>query len=276
MTLMTDTKFSSLASRSCALAVWLFCVGILFFPFLQAEQNGESGETKARNVIQAAIAALGGDKYLSIKNVHHSGRYFVFGKRGLRGFVRYWDWTTYQPIKSRFQMGEGKRQEVEIYNLELRKAWKLEGKNTVEEKTEEDIKRWEKSVRKDVNVLLKTRLNEEGLSLFYYGPKDISGSGNYEAVEFLDAMNNSVVVYFGLDNHLPMRVEYESRDRLGILQKREQEFINWHTIAGVQTPLRSDSYTDGKLSGQVHLEEISYNVDIPSQYFLEPQVEKKE
>ncbi len=242
----------------------------------EAGKVDEAGEAKAREVIQAAISALGGERYLGMKNWHSRGRLFGFSRGRLSGFVRFLDWTGFDPIKSRHQRGKGKRQEVTIFNLELRKAWKLEGEHTVEEIPEKEIKSWEKSVKRDINVLLKSRLNEEGMHLYYYGPQDISGSGKYEAVEFLDAENDSVVVYFDLENHLPTRLETEFRGSEGILHKQETELSNWHTIEGVHTPMRTDTSVDGHPSEQVHLEEISYNVNIPPEHFLEPQVEKKE
>ena len=239
------------------------------------EEADEAGEAKAREVIQAAISALGGKHFLGLENSYSQGRLFRFDKRGRKALVRYLDWTVYSPMKSRHQVGKGKRREVDIHNLELRKAWRLEGEDTVEEIPEEEIKRWERSVKRDINVLLKTRLSEPGLYLYYYGPEDISGSGNYEAVEFLDAENDSVVVYFDLESHLPGRAETEIRDRLGILHKQETEFLNWHTIQGVHTPLRFDYYSDGRQIQQVFVEEISHNVQIPPGHFLEPEVENK-
>ena len=242
----------------------------------EAGEVDEAGEAKAREIIQAAISALGGEHYLGMKNWHNRGRHFVFSRGRLSGFVRFLDWTGFDPMKSRHQQGKGKRQEVKIFNLELRKAWKLEGEHTVEEIPEKEIKSFEKFVKRDVNVLLKNRLNEEGMHLYYYGPEDISGSGNYEAVEFLDAENDSVVVYFDLESHLPTRVETEFRGSEGILHKHETELSNWHTIQGIHTPMRTDTHVDGHPFEQVFLEEISYNVNIPPGHFLEPQVEKKE
>ena len=76
---------------------------------------------RAKEVITAAIEAMGGENYVGFKNYHRQGRYFIFDRRGRQGFSRFFDWTTLEPIKWRFQLGEGKRQEVQIYNLEIQK-----------------------------------------------------------------------------------------------------------------------------------------------------------
>ena len=229
---------------------------------------------KAREVIAAAIEAMGGKNYLEIKNYHKVGRYFIFDKRGRRNFTPFMDWTVFEPIKWRFQLGKDKRRQVQIYNLEIGKGWILEGKNSVEDIPEEEIKEFEKGVQGDIDILLRDRVDEEGMSLFYYGPDEISGSGEYEAVDFLDASNKSVVVFFDLESHLPLKMETHVINSVGVRLKQETEFGNWHTIQGVHTPLRSDHYTDGEMSRQIFIEEITFNGDIPPQYFLEPVLEK--
>ena len=108
------------------------------------------------------------------------------------------------------------------------------------------------------------------MNLYYYGPDDVTGSGELEAVEFLDATNSSVVIFFDLQSHLPTKMETHVTNQAGIRQKKETEFSNWHTIQGIHTPLRTDYFTDGEKSQQVFVEEISYNVAIPPSHFLEP------
>jgi len=77
---------------------------------------------KPREVIAAAIEAMGGKNWVDIKNSHSSGEYFTFDREGRKGYAHYQDWTVLNPVKWRFQLGEGKRQSVEIYNLELGKG----------------------------------------------------------------------------------------------------------------------------------------------------------
>ena len=112
---------------------------------------------KAKEVITAAIEAMGGESYVGFKNYHRQGRYFIFDRRGRQGFSRFFDWTALEPIKWRFQLGEGKRQEVQIYNLEINKAWLLEGKSSVEEVSEEeDLSTWtDSSIAKDYKTNIK-------------------------------------------------------------------------------------------------------------------------
>jgi len=232
--------------------------------------------SKAREVVEAAIEAMGGESYLQVKNSHSQGLYYGFDKEErTRAFTRFQDWTVYGPIKWRFQLGKGeKRRKVTIYNLEIEKGWILEGQSHVEEIPEEAVRRFGIRAGQDMDVLFRKRLDEEGMHLYYYGPQEIAGSGEYEAVEFLDATNNAIVIFFDRETHLPSKLETQRTNQLGVRQKHEQELYNWHTIQGVHVPLRYDSFVDGKKATQRELEAISFNVDIPPGHFLEPKPKK--
>ena len=252
----------------------LFWAGLAGSSPLPAAPAG-NGDDKARQVLNAAIEAMGGEKYLSVQNSVSSGRYFVF-RKGRKAFTRFQDWTVYQPpVKSRFQLGKGKRASVWIYNLSLDKGWKLEGEDSVEDATEEEVKDFKRVVKKDMDYILRHRLDEEGVSLFYYGPDEVAGDGNTEAVEVLDAANDSVVLFFNRDTHLPSKVETHFNDKLGFRHKEEVEFYNWHWIDGVYTPLRIDVFVDEEVSQQRFLEEQAFNQPIPKEYFLEPVIKDK-
>ena len=232
--------------------------------------QAQSTSDKAKEVIITAIEAMGGENYTSFKNYHREGRYFTFDRRGRQGFSHFLDWTVLDPVKWRFQLGEGKRQQVQIYNLEVNKGWLLEGKNSVKKLPEKDIMAFKKDVLKDIDILLKSRVDEEGMNLYYYGPDDLTGSGEHEAVEFLDATNSSIVVFFDIHSHLPTKMEFRVTNQTGLRQKKEIEFYNWHTIQGIHTPLRTDHFTDGEKSQQVFVEKISYDTAISPSHFLEP------
>jgi hypothetical protein len=249
----------------------LFISIIQGVPLLLAQDK--SSESKAREVVAASIEAMGGDAYLNVTGVMSYGRYFAF-RKGRKAFARFHDWTVYDPVKWRFQLGKGKNQNVQIFNLELGKAWSLEGKDYVEEIPEEAIQDFRRGAKKDIDLILRQRLNEEGMNLYYYGPDDVSGTGEVEAVEFLDATNDSLVVFFDTKTHLPVKTETHNTDRVGVRHKQEQEFSNWHVIQGINTALRHDVYVDGEISRQRFIEELTYNPTFPPGHFEEPVVEE--
>lgn len=271
-------KKNQAVSRSMILSGWyarpllvLFGFSILTGAVVRGQD--ESGEEKARKVIASSIEAMGGEAYLNVTHVMSYGRYFAF-RKGRKAFARFRDWTVYEPVKWRFQLGEGKRQSVQIFNLETGKAWSLEGEKYLEEMPEEAVQDFRRTAKKDLDLILRKRLNEEGMNLYYYGPDDVSGSGDIEAVEFLDSTNDSVVVFFDVETHLPVKTETHNTDKVGVRHKQEQEFSNWHVVDGVKTPLRYDVYVDGEVASQRFIEELTYNPAIPEGHFDEPVIPK--
>lgn len=248
----------------------------LFFQPVAAANSAEDADRTARTVVETAIEAMGGDAYREVRAVQGSGRYFRFQK-GRQAFTRFEDWTVYQPLLSRFRLGEGSRQLVQIVNLDLAKGWTLEGEDEVKEMTEEELKDFRNSVKKDIDYLFRHRLDEEGLSLFYYGADDIAGSTdrNLEAVEFIDATNQSIIVYFDRRTHLPAIVETTFTDKLGLRHKREKELSNWHEIQGIMVPLNHRTFTDGEKSEEIFFESVQINPAIPPGHFTRPTVKEK-
>lgn len=230
---------------------------------------------QAQEVIERSIEAMGGAAFRGIRTRSTAGRYFAF-RKGRKAFVRFQSWTWYQdPAKFRQQLGKGKRQTVVVYNLELGRGWRQEGLHEVDLISEPEIEAFRHSVKTDIDYLLLNRLDEEGMSFFYFGPDEVAGTGSWEAVELIDSSNNSVVIYFDIDNHLPAKIESYFTDSMGLRHESSTEFYNWHTFNGVRTPLRLDTYVDGDLAQQHFIEETQFNPAIPAETFLKPVVKPK-
>ena len=230
---------------------------------------------QAQEIIQRAVEAMGGAAFRGIRTRSTSGRYFAF-RKGRKAFIRFQSWTQYEnPAKFRQQLGKGKRQTVVVYNLELDRGWRQEGLHEVDLISQQQIEDFRHSVKTDIDYLLLNRLDEEGMSFFYFGPDEVAGAGNWEAVEFIDSSNDSVIIYFDVDSHLPAKIESHFTDSMGLRHESSTEFYNWHTFNAVRTPLRLDTYVDGELAQQYFLEETQFNPLIPAEMFLKPVVKPK-
>lgn len=251
--------------------------GLVLLPLLMLAppllSQEESKEEQARRVLKAAIEAMGGDRYLAVKTEHVTGREFLFQKDRRSGLIPFQSWSVYKrPVLFRYQAFKGKRQSLQVVNLELGKGWQQEGYNDAKELPQEALDQFKVSVKQDIHYILRNRLDEEGISFFYFGPEDIAGSGELEAVQLIDETNVSVVLYFNRTTHLPVHTEGNFRDRLGLRHERRTEFYNWHEHEGVLTFQTIHEYEDDEKSREMFLEEVSYNIQIPPDYFLKPEL----
>ncbi len=244
-------------------------------PKLEAQEAKDPRE-RAREVLAQAIEAMGGQRYLDVKTEYVKGRLFLFARDRRSGLIPFQQWTHYQdPVRYRSQQFKGNRQTLSVYNLELDKGWIQEGFRSIEEMPQEQLESFKLVVRRDLHYLLRNRLDEEGLSFFYYGPNDIAGTGELEAVELIDKTNDSVTMYFNVETHLPVHMETQSTNKIGLRQEKRTEFFNWHAQDGVLTPLSFHVFTAGEKSQESFFEELTYNTRFPPEYFLEPKLPPK-
>lgn len=245
----------------------LLCLCLL--PSLLAQEGKDSKDARATQAIEKAINALGGQAFLQVKDITSSGKYYRFRKGQNSLPISYQDQTRL-PDKSRYEEGGKKDRDVYVFNLEAGKGWILETQKGVREAEKEEVDRFKKTVKHAMENVLRTRYKDPSIRLFYYGPGEVSSKKRSEAVELLDDENDSVIVYFDLSNHYPLKIEYTETDPTGRKSKVEEEFSNWHNVQGVMTPFRIDTYVDGEESAERFVDRIAYNNNLPDSLFTKP------
>ncbi|HEY2933267.1 MAG TPA: hypothetical protein VGK99_16120 [Acidobacteriota bacterium] len=265
------------AIRLCVLCASVVITLFTSLPAQSSEKlsDKEKARQKALAIIEKSIDAMGGNQFRQVKEMRSRGNYFIFKDGQTAGHWKYFDFTRL-PDKSRFQLGEGKNKEVTIFNLATNSGWHMEGKSVIKEAKPEEVKQFHETVKHSIDNLLRDRLKEPGMSFFYYGPGELSSKDDSEAVEMIDAENDSVIIYFDVKTHLPSRMEYTSMDARGNKHKEATEFYQWHPKGGILTSMRLDNFTDGQASSQLFMDEIIYNPSPPlsDDLFSKPVVEK--
>jgi len=224
-------------------------------------------EEKIQKLFQDAIQTMGGDTYLNVKDMVSEGNYFFFNAEGdSSGLVKYSDYTKL-PDKSRFELGNKKKaRDIQVFNLEKNEGWILEYPKDVRAATPEEIKDFGNAVKHSIDTIFRFRWKDPANKLFYLGPgegKDVT----LEMVRILDPENDEVTVYFDRISKLPAKVEYRSISKRGVQERHVEEFSQWHVIEGVNTPLRVDSYVNGRPRTQSFIVKIDYNTNIPDSFF---------
>ena len=86
---------------------------------------------------------------------------------------------------------------------------------------------------------------------------------------------NQARIAFDVGSGLPFRMEYQEIGKFGRKLRIAEEFSNWHVIEGVNTPMRTDRFTNEEPSAQVFITKIDYNVGLPDSLFTEPTINPK-
>lgn len=244
---------------------------VLFFCFMfPAALGQETNEEKIRALFENAIDALGGDVYMDVRDIVSEGQYFMFNSRGeSSGLIKFTDYTKL-PDKSRFELGNKKNElEITIFDLAKNEGWIIEGEREAKDATEDDIKSFRAAANHSIENILRFRWKDPQNKLFYLG----AGEGadvTRDLVKLIDPENDEVAVYFDRVSKLPVKVESQRINERGVRVRVTDEYSQWHKIQNVLTPMRIDSYTNGRRSSQQFFLKLSYNNNLRDDFFSRP------
>jgi hypothetical protein len=243
----------------------IFWVFVSFAPIVRGQD-----EEKIQRLFKDAIQAMGGDKYLNVTDMISEGQSFSFDRDGASSIpIKFTDYTKL-PDKSRYELGNRKKErDITVFNLETNEGWILEGQKETREATKEEMSGFKNTVKHVIDNIFRFRYKNPDNKLFYLGP----GEGRemtLEIVKLLDPENDEVAIYFDRISKLPAKIEYHDLSNRGVRMRIVDEFSQWHMEQGVNTPLRIDSYVNGRRSSQTFILKITYNNNLADSFFSKP------
>ena len=269
--------------------------GLLLSPRNGAAHQGttvlapDASAAKAREVIQAAVQALGGPAYLGVKDMTRTGRYSSFEHNGAsRGSIQIADWVK-PPDKERIEY-RTKAYYAEIptplgipwpvhksgafYQVRNGDQGWILGSGGVEELPPDSLARIRDQRRKDINLLFRSRLDEPGLILRYAG-QDLLEIKMVDWVESSDSGRFTIRIAFDHATHLPVHATYLFREaETNDPDQEDDEFSVYHVFQGVQTPMQIARSRRGYRVWQWFYDDIKYNTGLSDSLFTREGLEQ--
>jgi hypothetical protein len=235
--------------------------------FLMPEQSA----AKAKQVLNEAIQALGGETYLNVRDVTCTGRIGQFDHSGeLTGFGHFIDYEL-PPSKER-QENLPKRNIISVYNGDS--GWELD-RGGVSDAPRADLEDFKEGVEKDLDNILRHRIHEPGMTL-RYGGTDIVDLKESEWVELVDSDNRTLRIAFAINTHLPIREIAETRDPKTQMKSEEIDyFSNYHPLSGIQTALQLARERNGTKMFQVFFDNCEYNTSLSDAIFTKESLDQR-
>jgi hypothetical protein len=218
---------------------------------------------KAKAVLDRMVQALGGPAYLQIHDLSQQGRTYSFyhGQSTSVGTL-FWRFYKY-PDRERIELTK-QRDVAYLYNGD--KGYEITYKGTAleDEKTLTDyIRRRQHSL----DWVIRKWLNEPGIALFYEG-STVAEERPAEQVTILSSKNDSVTLFVGTDNHLPVKKTYSWRDPADKLRTTEDEvYDGYRNVQGIMTPFSVTRFLNGEMSNQRFLNSVTYNSGVSDSLF---------
>ncbi len=237
--------------------------------------TAQAPANKGQEVIDRAIAALGGDHFLGMKNRVAKGRIYSFFHDELSGFDVTTTYTEYLPqvppnglgIREREVLG--KKQDYSYLFLPDQ-AWDItfRGARPIDD---DAWNRYVRTTENDVLYILKVRHNEPGLQYDYAG-SEVYLSAHVEVVDITDAKDRTVRVYFDHNTFLPIRETFAWQDSQTREHNDEEiDYDKWRDAGeGVMWPFTIERQRNGYKTYQMFASRVDVNQPIPPKTFELP------
>jgi outer membrane lipoprotein-sorting protein len=251
---------------------------VLFFMILPsgAAQNPdtllpEQSAAKAKQILQQLTDALGGARYLNVRESDCEGRLARFGHNGeLTGYTNFKDYWGY-PDKNRTDYSK-KGVIINLYNGD--KGWTLD-RGGVSELPAPAVADFQELVKKDINNLLRYRIKEPDM-IFRYGGQDIVDLKTVDWVEITDPELRTFRLAVDRSSHFFVRTMIITEDQTTRERSVETSiYSNFQPIEGVKTPLQITSDRDGRRISQVFFTSCKFNPGLGDDFFTKAALEKR-
>lgn len=262
----------------------LFAIAAIAAAAVVLPASAETSQARGKRVVDDAVAALGGQKFLTVDNVVLTGRAYSFYRGQINGLsiarvARRWLNNVPDPSKTlavREREDFGKKLDWGVlfldddgYEITFRGARPLSSE------------RWDRyrfSTLYDIFYILRERLREPGL-LFESQGADVWNNEPVEIVDITDNTNQTVRVYFNQLTKLPVRQVVNSLDPK--TRDRNEEitlYSKYREVDGVQWPMTIQRNRNGEKNYEIYGDTLEINLDekkLPAKMFELPTGIKK-
>jgi outer membrane lipoprotein-sorting protein len=224
----------------------MILVLILSLVFAQSPAPSATVDEKSQQIIDRAIEALGGQKYLNIQTVTGKGFYTTYRDNISQIPARFLDYIEY-PNRERTEfVGSGIRT---IQTNDGDTGWFFDGAvKKISDQTPAQVDSFKQQMKTGVEYLLRGWWKKEGGKITYVGRREAGLAKRNEAIR--------------------TRKDPDSGDQ--VESTEEDRLLTFITVDGVTTPWIVDRYVDGKQYHRINYESVQYNQKFPENLFSKP------
>jgi hypothetical protein len=239
-------------------------------------------EARGRKVVDDAIAALGGQAFLSMQDRIENGRAYSFFHDQLSGLSVATIYTRYIPVapdRTGIDLGIQERQafgKKEDYYVLFRQegAWEVTFRGA-KELEKDRVQRYRDTTLNNFFYILRQRFHEPGL-IFESRGSDVVENLPVELVDITDSQNRVVRVYFHQTTKLPVRQSRISRDPE--TKDRDEEvtrFSRYRETSGIQWPQQMLRERNGEKIYEIFSSSVTMNKGLSDALFTTPNPDTK-
>ncbi len=249
----------------------LLVVVAVLHPVRAQVDDGAANQKKARATLDAMVAALGGQRWLTLTSTMQQGRTSGFYQGKPTGMTAEFYEIQKFPDQTRIELGK-KRDVVEI--ISGNQAWEVTYKGKKElpkEQIQDVIRRRDHSIQ----VAMRVWLNDPKTVLIY-GGQNLVERHLADQITLINAENDSITIQTDAETHLPLRRSWQWRDPLYHDKNTDaEESDDYHLVEGLPTPYTLTRYHNGDMTNQRFLTHAAYDVALTPDMFNPDQAAAK-
>ena len=246
---------------------------ILSLLFVQTPSPAVSVDEKSQQIIDRAITALGGPKYLGVQTVIGKGFFTAF-KDGMSQLpARFLDYIEY-PDRERTEFVGGGIRTIQTNTGDT--GWLFDGgPRKISDQTPAQIEEFKRGIRTGLEYLLRGYWKKEGGKITYVGRREAGLAKRNETVRLTFPDGYWVEYEFGAKDNLPSKIIYkrqrkdpDSGDMVEVTE--EDQFFKFIEMDGVTSAWVIDHFINGKQSSRINCESVQYNQRFADDLFTKP------
>jgi hypothetical protein len=238
---------------------------------------GETSEQRGHKLLDEALQALGGQAWLSRKNLQISGRRGRFFHGSPTGIVidftsthRFPDATHPEAerigyLTDKSMILPGKKIDV-VHIWAGDQGYEITYKGKVE-LPKDQVADYYRRQAHSIESIYRTWLKAPGVMVVYEGTGMV-GRRLSDKVTILSDNNDAVTLELDATSHLPLRRTFQWRNQqFQDFDTNVEEYVDYHTVQGLPTPYSITSYHNGDMDDQTFITKVAYDVTLPPDYF---------
>lgn len=245
-----------------------------------APAGAESRQQLGRRLLNECLEALGGERFLNVRDLVQTGRAYAFYRENIKGLAVITIYQNYGPIEKDAASDwlPVSRREVytekgDYYTLfERGQGWEVTYRGA-RPLARERMVRYRESVRRDIFYFLRYRLDEPRM-YFYHRGVEIIDNVPTDAIDVTDSQGDGVTYYLRQSDRLPVQQVYQRRDpKTKIVSEERTVYSKYRDVSGVTVPWNVRREEDGAKSFELfgRTAEVNPGVD-PSLYQLDKRI----
>jgi len=229
------------------------------------DATAKANAQKARATLDAMVQALGGDRWLNLKDATFAGRTSGFYQGNPTGAIG--DYTLFRQYPDKERVEFGKKHDVVEFFLGSQ-GWEVtyRGKKAIpQDQLDDYIRRRDHSVDAAIRVWLK-----DPNTVLIYVKQSLVERHLADQVTLISSTNDSITIETDAQTHLPIRRTFQWRDPLYKDKNTEaEEYDDYHVVDGIPTAYTITRFHNGDMTNQRYLyrDKTAYNTNFPADFF---------